>query len=132
MGLDTSHDCFHGSYGTFKRFRTELAKAAGYGINETPRLGQSDYKLDWEAFAPENYQGEWDHDLGDPLLYLLVHSDCDGVIHPEQGRKLADRLEQLLPLVGEGDSGWWMRKKTQSFIDGLRAAAEAGEYVDFH
>ncbi len=29
MGLDTSHDCWHGAYSAFMRFRTEVAKAAG-------------------------------------------------------------------------------------------------------
>ena len=40
------------------------------------------------------------------------------------------RLEQLLPLLNEDDE--YTQCKTRQFIDGLRAAAEAGEDVDFH
>lgn len=132
MGLDTSHDCWHGSYGSFSRWRNELARVAGYSFDE-----RGDYVLPWDMFELKNYQGEWDSPPGDdPLLYLLVHSDCDGVIHPEQGIHIAARLEQLLPLLDDGKSTGHLapsiKDKTQQFIDGLRAAAAAGEDVDFH
>ena len=134
MGLDTSHDCWHGAYGAFARWRRELARAAGYKILE-PRLGQPDYDLPWDMFEEKNYQGEWDSPPGDdPLLFLLAHSDCDGVIHPGQGIHIARRLESLLPLLDESASGGHvtsMRDKTQQFIDGLRKAAAAGEDVEF-
>ena len=134
MGLDTSHDCFHGAYGAFARWRRELARAAGYTILE-PSIDRADYDLPWDMFEEKNYQGEWDSVPGDdPLLYLLVHSDCDGVIHPEQGVHIARRLESLLPLLDESASGGHltsMRGKTQQFIDGLKTAALAGEDVEF-
>jgi hypothetical protein len=86
-------------------------------------------------FEHKNYLGEWDTVPGDdPLLYLLVHSDCDGVIHPEQGVHIARRLMQLLPLLNEDASGGHitsMRGKTQQFIDGLQVAALADEDVEF-
>jgi hypothetical protein len=133
VGLDTSHECWHGSYGSFAMWRRGLATAAGYLLDENGR----DYVLPWEMFEPENYQGEWKSPPGDdPLLYLLAHSDCDGVIHPEHGVHIAARLEQLLPsLTGLGYLGRddaWMREKTEQFIAGLREAARAGEDVDFH
>lgn len=137
MGLDTSHNCWHGAYGSFSRWRAELARVAGYPVVAHPGLGESAYELPWDMFEPENYQGEWDSPPGDdPLLYLLVHSDCDGVIHPEQGVHIAARLEQLLPLLDDAKSVGHLapsiKDKTQQFIDGLRAAAAAGEDVDFH
>jgi hypothetical protein len=135
MGLDTSHDCWTGAYGAFSRWRTELARAAGYKILE-PSMDQPDYDLPWEIFEDKNYQGEWDRVPGDdPLLYLLVHSDCDGVIHPKQGIHIARRLEQLLPMLDESKSGGHipsMRDKTQKFIDGLKTAAAAGQDVEFY
>jgi hypothetical protein len=134
MGLDTSHGCWHGAYGAFMRWRRELARAAGYKIHP-PSLDQPDYDLPWDMFEDKNYKGEWDTVPGDdPLLYLLVHSDCDGVIHPQQGVHIARRLEQLLPLLNEDASVGHitsMRDKTQQFIDGLKAAAIAGEDVEF-
>jgi hypothetical protein len=64
-----------------------------------------------------------------------VHCDCDGVIHPQQGVHIARRLEQLLPLLDDteaiGHIRPSMRAKTQQFIDGLKAAAAAGEDVEF-
>jgi hypothetical protein len=137
MGLDTSHECWHGSYGSFSRWRTELARVAGYKINP-PQIGQPGYDLPWDEFEDKNYQGEWNGSVpgDDPLLFLLVHSDCDGVIHPEQGIHIARRLEQLLPLLDDttenGHISPSMRGKTQQFIDGLRTAADAGEDVVFH
>ena len=134
MGLDTTHDCFHGAYGAFMRWRRELARAAGYKILE-PSLDQPDYDLPWDMFEDKNYQGEWDTVPGDdPLLYLLVHSDCDGVIHPGQAVHIARRLESLLPLLDESASAGHiksMRATTQRFIDGLKAAVAAGEDVEF-
>jgi hypothetical protein len=144
MGLDTSHDCWHGSYSAFLRWRHTLAEAAGYKLREPTDEDRAagfysqSVDIDWDQFKPENYMGEWNGFVpgDDPLLFLLVHSDCDGVIHPEQGIHIARRLEQLLPLLdGTTEIGHirpHMRGKTQQFIDGLQAAAVAGEDVVFH
>jgi hypothetical protein len=133
MGLDTSHDCWHGAYSAFARWRNELAVAAGYPMDADDRY----YELPWDEFKDENYQGDWNGKVpgDDPLLYLLVHSDCDGVIHPEQGKDIAVRLRELLPKLDEEKSGGHiasMHATTQQFIDGLEAAATAGEDVRFH
>jgi len=70
-----------------------------------------------------------------PLLHLLNHSDCDGEIGWELAGALADDLASLVLLLpdedGGGHIGNW-REKTQTFIDGLRAAHAAKENVDFH
>lgn len=142
MGLDTTHGCWHGAYSAFTRWRNELARAAGYRVrdpNDEERaagLYSQTVDLHWDVFKDKNYQGEWDSPPGDdPLLFLLVHSDCDGVIHPGQGIRIAQRLEQLLPLLDGteaiGHIRPHMRGMTQQFIDGLKAAAEAGEDVEF-
>jgi hypothetical protein len=128
MGLDTSHGCWHGGYIAFHRWRRAIAEVAGYKIVQGER--GPEYELPWDMFEEKNYQGEWDSPPGDdPLLFLLVHSDCDGVIHPEHGVHIAVRLEQLLPKL-DGDE--WIREKTVQFVAGLYAAAQASEDVDFH
>ncbi len=146
MGLDTSHDCWHGAYSAFTQWRHAVAEAAGYTIIRPgplpthPGVGQYPYvDLDWDVFEEKNYQGEWDRPPGDdPLLYLIVHSDCDGVIHPKEGRHLAARLEQLLPKLDGSFFGvrrgrtWSLRDLTEQFVVGLRKAAAADEDVDFH
>jgi hypothetical protein len=142
MGLWASHGCWEGSYSAFTRWRHALAEAAGYKIREPSPGDRAEgicipyIDIHWEAFKPENYLGEWDTVPGDdPLLYLIVHSDCDGVIHPEQGIHIARRLEQLLPLLDDtealGHIRPHMRGKTQTFIKGLQAAVAAGEAVEF-
>jgi hypothetical protein len=138
MGLDTTHGCWHGSYTGFNCWRNELARAAGYKLRE-PDIAEGIVSplpdLHWDAFEDKNYQGEWDAPPGDdPLLFLLAHSDCDGVIHPEHGIHLARRLEHLVPLLqaaNEARDAEWMSEMTRRFIKGLREAAAAGEDVKF-
>ena len=142
MGLDTSHDCWHGAYSTFMRWRKELAKAAGL-----PPLELMDtYYVSGNAYDPirkgdfydqvrENLPIRWKSLRHDPALYLLLqHSDCEGNLQVEWLLPLADRLTELLPLLdrdGGGHIGNY-RVKTQAFIEGLRRAAELGEPVEFH
>src|SRR5215831_1783016 len=100
MGLDTTHDCWQGAYSAFSRWRDHVAEAAGYEVIEVVEEDGYRYRapnLPWDDFPDERYMGEgWaKQPIEDPLYYLLVHSDCDGVIHPEEGRHIAARLEQL-------------------------------------
>jgi hypothetical protein len=144
VGLDTSHGCWHGAYSAFSRWRNQLALLAGYELmNPTPEeiadgaFPHHEYAMiEWSGIVEKNFQGEWERTPPDPLIVLFAHSDCDGVIHPEQAGPLANRLEELMPkLVELGDApghiGNWA-DKTQAFIDGLREAWRLGEDVDFH
>ena len=121
MGLDTSHDCWHGAYTAFHRWRAELMRIAH----------------DRDIMSMRHYGGTvpWSALGNDPLIVLLDHSDCDGIIEAKDCEPLAKRLEELLPLLPKEDDrghiGSW-QKKTQQFIDGLRLAASRGEDVDFH
>lgn len=141
MGLDTTHDCFHGAYSAFSRWRNAVAEAAGYMVAPVkwPSLGYEaeSVLIDWGHIVDKNYAGEWDEMPSDPLIILIAHSDCDGKILPEHAGPLADRLEAILPLMTEGGGGHIERdggyqRVTQRFIDGLRTASAAGEEVGFH
>ncbi len=76
----------------------------------------------------------------DPLIVLFAHSDCEGIIKPEQAAPLADALEALLPkLTEEAAPGFGhihrrggIKGCTEKFIAGLRTAVAANEPVDFH
>lgn len=158
MGLDTTHDCWHGAYSAFSRWREQLAVAAGYTFSidpgETLTLGGSGMKvapanrsivnIDWgniEKTIGRDLMGVWPRmpvrpdGTPDPLIVLLAHSDCEGEIQADFCAPLADRLTELLPalegLDGGGHIGSFV-EKTQTFIDGLREAAAAGEAVGFH
>lgn len=145
MGLDTTHDCWHGTYAAFTRWRHAVAEAAGYRIvpptpeeRATGRVMFDYVDIDWSIYSDENYQGEWDDGpfIDDPLLRLIVHSDCGGVIHSKHAKPLADRLEGLLDKLDNSGGGQigragGYRMVTQRFIDGLRRAVDAGEDVEF-
>lgn len=150
MGLDTTHDAWHGAYGAFSRWRDAMAEAAGYEIgwlatgelfeDGRPPVGKwvptrPTVLIDWGHIARKNYDGEWDETPADPLILLIAHSDCDGYLEPEHCALLADRLTELLPAIAEDAEGRGhignVRAKTQQFIDGCRAAAAAGERLEF-
>lgn len=146
MGLDVSHDAWHGAYSAFHRWRSKIAELAGL-----PPLGFMEgffeqgeytdplrhYAKEWPNTAAEYYNSlpiSWDILKPDPLYKLLHHSDCEGEIAPEDCGPIADRLEELLPSLPDeedpGHIGNW-KEKTQKFIDGLRAAAKANEPLEF-
>ena len=146
MGLSTTHDCWHGPYSAFTHWRNMLAVTAGYQLmHPTPEeiadgaIPSHRYAMiEWTGISQENFAGEWTRTPPDPLIVLLAHSDCDGVIHPEQGGPLAGRLEGLLPLVPDYPyplnapiPDYW-RDQTRAFIDGLREAWRLGEDVGFN
>jgi hypothetical protein len=121
MGLDTTHECWHGAYSAFMRWREKLAEVAGL-----PALRQM-----------SGYGGNisWDVPRPDVLYELLNHSDCDGFLPAAICAPLADRLSELLPLLPVVDDGGHIgpwREKTQRFIDGLRTAAAHNQDVEFH
>lgn len=120
MGLDTSHGCWHGPYSAFMRWRTQIASCIGLTLDGMVGFGGTT---------------EWPDAEKEPLVHLLNHSDCDGEIESKHCAAIADRLSEILPLMPKGDAGGHIgdwTEETQTFIDGLRLAAELGENVDFH
>jgi hypothetical protein len=93
---------------------------------------EENLKIDCTGFPPDYAQGEWQKLPEDPLLILLVHSDCDGRIKAEHCAPLADALEPLVPkLAGSAEERQTDAGAAKAFIDGLRAASAAGEDVEF-
>lgn len=141
MGLDTSHGCFHGAYSSFQRWRDKLAETADYTFY--PGDGPARFMIDWgniETTIGRDLFGEWKSipvrpdGTPDPLIILLAHSDCEGKIQAKFTSALADRLEELVPLLGDEDGGGHVGSyadKTRTFIAGLRLAAENNEDVEF-
>ncbi len=133
MGLDTSHDAWHGAYSAFNRWRNYLARAAGYEL-----LHDAGYEypafINWDEITPQNIEGVWLTTPEEPLLVIFAHSDCEGQIYPDQAGPLADRLEELLPKLTATEDGGHIgsvAKVTERFINGLRAAVKDNEPVVF-
>ena len=90
--------------------------------------------IDWGHITPANLNGKWEKMPEDPLLILIAHRDDGGKIYPEHAAALADRLEELLPELGDEDGGGHIglyRDKTEKFIRGCRKAAKAGKKLKF-
>lgn len=146
MGLDTTHDCWHGAYSSFSRWRDILAKAAGYTLVESEDghgfKHQVVVGLNYDIDERRYYGRMWAGDVPaveghdpDPMLFLHLHSDCEGVIKQRHQLAIADRLESLLPALEEIDGGGHIGNaadKTRKFIAGLRDANARDEEVEFH
>jgi len=135
MGLDTSHDCWHGPYSSFGKWREAVARAANIPLG----LMQGFYPYSNSVLMTDNIQSwlpiKWAALRPDILHILLYHSDCEGTIPVQYCDDLADRLEETLPFISHEerpmDADYW-RDKTRQFIQGLRLAASRGEDVEFH
>ena len=119
MGLDTTHNAWHGSYTGFSRWRTAVANAAGCPwawttTTPSPRAvsptcqpldevytvdGETDIVRWSEHYDNSVWLGQWDNDPEDVIDVLLMHSDCEGIIPWRFTQPLADRLTDLLPMT---------------------------------
>lgn len=113
MGLDTTHNAWHGGYGRFNFFRTKLAEIEGFNYNSMEGLGGS---IPWTGVNSE-------------LKVLLMHSDCDGEIEWRDCKKIADRLYEIakLPNVDNEFVG-----QCRKFADGCMEAFKAKENLEFN
>lgn len=135
MGLDTSHDCWSGSYNAFGVWRHAIARAAGIplalmaGFYDGPTMCTSKCKDGvrcWHNALPL----PWEMWGNEALVALLCHSDCDGVLAADDCGPLAQALEELLPTLEEEEEEWVVAA-ARRFIAGLRRAVAAGEAVEF-
>ncbi|TXG75756.1 hypothetical protein E6Q11_06865 [Candidatus Dojkabacteria bacterium] len=152
MGLDISHDAWHGAYSSFMRYRQKLAEVMGLppldlmegyyseGNNNPMVLLNYRYpkgdELDVSHLRRifKQMPIKWECLKPNPIHELLCHSDCDGYINWKACGKIADELEKLLPLLDEDGAGHIgnYKEKTEKFIKGLRLAHSKKEKLKFH
>lgn len=117
MGLDTTHDCFHGPYSAFDRFRVQLAKAIGIDLHEM------------EGFTADGKS--WD-DVKHGIVPLLIHSDCDGELTVEECKQIVEGLNELIPNLHDNEYlPHSTKKRAIQFRDGCLKAIEKNENVAF-
>ena len=69
------------SYSGFNLFRERLAQSVGIQLREMEGFGEA--QISWDILADE-------------IKPLLMHSDCDGTMSPEECRAVAPRLRELI------------------------------------
>ena len=121
MGLDTTHECWHGPYSFFMAWRVQLHAA----ITGEPATRES-LEAAWK-------QGRY-ADQSVPINVLMNHSDCDGEIAADDCLRLAKALEELLPKLPDNDAPeaeYTSRGRAVTFARGLRWAASRRDSVEF-
>lgn len=114
MGLDTTHNAFHGAYSSFYRFRTELLEMAE---NIDANTLQS-----WGGNKPISI-------IKDEGLQLFInHSDCDDDYTPDECKKMADSISILLPKM---DNQSELYTRSLQFRDGCLLAFSRNENLEF-
>src|ERR1700752_3458759 len=102
MGVAFSHCKANWAYSGFGHFRRELWNLAGF---------QGDlYKLYKD-------QGHMIAD-GHPLFPLFNHSDCDGVLTPDELKSIVPALEVLLPKLSDS----YDREMGTELLQGMKLA----------
>jgi len=147
MGLDTTHNCWHGAYSAFMEWRIKIAHLAGFpplelmeGFWEGSHLqevfGMTNFCRGSFERLMERLPIKWDNYEENPLTILLRHSDCEGIICYDDAPYIARELEKLLLQMKtipdqNGHIGNW-HQKTSQFIKGLRLASTMKENIEFH
>jgi hypothetical protein len=154
MGLDTSHDAWHGSYSGFALWRNDIGRIIGWDIDESRpgttsyvipegRVPEQDplpdetrtedgetYVIHWStAYDNKVWLGHWDTDPADVIDVLMLHSDCEGIIPVRFLEPLAHRL---MDIMEEQEPESWERRATGQFIVGLIDAHAQQQDVEFH
>jgi len=126
VGLDVTHDCWHGAYSAFNRFREEVWDLA-YPNHKGKWSDDAFMEREWREFTRYKPATE-------PLDYLLFHSDCEDDLKRYMLIPLAERLEAIAPFLsteGVGHMAHGAQAKALQFAKGLREAHAAKETVEF-
>jgi hypothetical protein len=124
MGLDTTHDCWHGAYSSFNKFRRFLASQIGVDLDKC------------EGYGGDIEFSSIDHDI----VPLLDHSDCDGILTSSECGQIYNGLNDIseklyIEINHKGNTDpelQYYLDKIYQFRDGCLLAASNGENVEFH
>lgn len=110
--LDESCNAPSWSYGGFGEFRRRLAAEIGINLHEM-----------------KGFLGGWrPWKMRDPIVPLLNHSDCDGVLTPAECAQVAPRLREL---VAEWEDDNYDRDMALKLADAMDACVADGVDLEF-
>ncbi len=116
MGLNFKDSEAQWSYGGFMTFRRRLAAEIGIVLNE-----MQGFRIGEVAGG-----GSWDS-VKDDIVPFLNHSDCDGELTPEECKRVAPRLRELVRDWPDGfDKGMAI-----ILADDMERIADSGEALVF-
>lgn len=113
MGLDFVQSEAHWSYSGFMSFRERLANAIGISLMSMQGFGTP--LIPWDT-------------INDDIVPLLNHSDCDGVLTPNECHTIAVRLAEL---IKDWDNGDYDKIQAQHLINGMNKCYENDEPLEF-
>lgn len=111
MGIDFSHCKASWAYSGFGNFRRELWILAGFSGDL------------YQLYYSGGYIVAKDH----PLWPLFNHSDCDGVMTPQELEKVIPALEALIPKLTDD----YDRRMGGRLLDGMKLALSRNEDLQF-
>ena len=144
MGIDFSHCEVRWGYSGFMHFRTKLATEAGIALRCMSGFASGPTGKPFEVLTIfgesesgvtpgfDKYVGRqtaipWKN-IKDDIKPLLDHSDCDGVLTPDECAKVAPRLRELVYGWADVDQD---RIKALLLADGMEAAVSENVNFEF-
>ena len=119
MGLDTTHNCWHGPYSSFNRFRESLAEQIGISLD------------DYIGYDNPNATKEL-RSIKHNIRPLLNHSDCDGILPLRQCKLIVDGLNDILENFNDKiEADYNFKENIIQFRDGCLLAIKNKEVVRF-
>lgn len=149
------------SYSGFHQFRKKLARAIGIELDQMEGFYTDETKKILETKGWEDYHAAIEEDLRrpkiswdtvkDPIKLLLHHSDCEGILTPEECAQVGPRLRQIVEnwedtmhLVLDADARQALphyppemhldnydKVNALSLADGMEEAARTGQDLEF-
>lgn len=118
--------CFGSSYSDFHEFRQRLAESIGLEL------------MSMEGYNPNGIP--WDT-VDDALAPLLYHSDCKGVLTPEECAKIATRLREIFDArpKTENENGYpktknfdeYHKRQALKLIEAMEMSVETNQPLEF-
>jgi len=118
MGLDTTHEAWHGPYSSFNQFRYWLANLIGISLND---------------YIGYNENGTKDlTSINHPLMPLFNHSDCDGKLTSDECKQIAEGIDSALKNTEPDEQPYSHYQEAITFRDGCLLAYSKNEEIEFH